>query len=299
MKASQLCDLVYEVFRWSKVLLVSVPACAGLACVLLALLGPLVPVQACPTACTCHGNATDCSAAGLLSLTPIMVLLDPDPLVLRLPWNNLSSLDPAELSDLSSLELLDLSHNLLSTLQSGVFSSLGSLRWLNLSSNDLGGHLETIDPNSSTRGLPDMAGGVGWAVGLSKEVFRGLKQLQVLDLSCNGLPWLPEGLLDLLPRLAWLSLASNRLATLDRATFEPLTALQLLRLAGNRWECDCRLRGFKHWMEWLVYRGEQSQSAASVPQKNMGFEWGFLMFSQYHININHEIMVGVLWVEHG
>lgn len=225
---------------------------------LLALLGLLVSVQACPTACTCHGNTTDCSDAGLLSLTPILVTFDPHPLVLRLPRNNLSSLEPAELSNLGSLELLDLSNNLLSTLQSGVFSSLGSLRWLNLSSNNFGDHLETFHPNSSASGLLDMASVEGGEVGVSKEVFKGLWRLRVLDLSSNRLPWLPRGLLDLLPRLAWLSLASNRLATLDRATFEPLTALQQLRLSENNWECDCRLRGFKHWIEWLIYRGEKS-----------------------------------------
>lgn len=223
-------------------------------CPALLSLALLASARACPAACSCYANTTDCTAAGLVSLTPVLALLDRNSASLLLSQNNLSSLVPLELSDFSRLDLLDLSHNHLSSLQPGVFSGLSSLCWLNLSSNDLGTHAATSDANGSTWARQARPG----TRGLTKELLGGLRQLRGLDLSHNRLPWLPRGLLDPVPRLSWLSLAGNSLATLERATFEPLLGLRQLRLDGNRWDCDCRLRDFKHWVEWLLYRGEPS-----------------------------------------
>ncbi|XP_061898889.1 leucine-rich repeat and transmembrane domain-containing protein 2-like [Entelurus aequoreus] len=224
-------------------------------------------VRCCPGVCTCDRNTTDCSALGLISLTPLLPLLDQDSETLYLAQNNLSFLAAVDLANLSSLEILDLSQNHFFTLQSGVFSGLSGLRWLNLSANFLGRHLATPDVNRSKEAEQNLNRSRG-GVSLSKEVFRGLLWLRGLDLSSNGLYWLPTGLLDGLQRLTWLSLARNRLAVLERATFEPLVGLQQLLLAGNPWECNCKLWNFKHWVEWMIYRdGLVDTITCSFPRK--------------------------------
>ncbi|XP_077425653.1 trophoblast glycoprotein-like [Vanacampus margaritifer] len=214
----------------------------------------------CPGLCTCHGNTSDCSGLHLISLTSILPLLGRGCVALRLLQNNLSTLATVDFINLTSLEILDISQNRFSGLPSGAFSNLGGLRWLNLSTNLLGAHLTTAANTSKEA-----------EQGLSREAFKGLWWLRGLDLSSNGLPWLPTGLLDGLQRLSWLSLARNRLAVLERVTFEPLMGLKQLVLAGNRWECDCKMRAFKHWMEWMVYRdGLVDTMTCRLPRNLLG-----------------------------
>ncbi|XP_064199446.1 leucine-rich repeat and transmembrane domain-containing protein 2 [Anguilla rostrata] len=216
----------------------SSPALLWFLCTLAGVLGR---GSGCPSVCVCNSTDVDCSGRGLLSVPALN--LPPGSRALLLPNNRLSVLPADAFSNASSLERLDLSNNFLDNLPAALFRDLANLTELVLRNNSL-----TV---------------------LDRDLFQGLTQLRRLDLSLNGLSAVPLGLLDDQSGLNWLSLATNRLHALERAAFEPLANLQYLQLGGNPWECDCNLRDFKHWIEWLLYRGGRLDAVECTLPKDL------------------------------
>ncbi|XP_028815246.1 leucine-rich repeat and transmembrane domain-containing protein 2 isoform X2 [Denticeps clupeoides] len=215
------------------------------------LLGVVVPAGSCPSACICAGTDVGCSDQALDSLVAIQLPMETHSL--QLSRNRLTSLGPKSFSSLSLLESLDLSNNQLSTVDSRSFFNLSQLKYLNLSSNSF---VEL--PPALFRGLgmlTELSISNSSLEILNGDIFLGLTKLRHLDLSQNRLASLPQGLLEDLQGLRWLSLAMNRLRVLQRSSFELLKDLQGLKLAENPWECNCSMLEFKHWMEWMLYRG--------------------------------------------
>lgn len=225
--------------------------------VLLTLLSMTRELVGCPSICTCNSTQTDCSSRNLhFPFNLISSQVPTNVTTLNLSRNAITQLNPGVFTNLSSLLKLDLSRNQLLTLHSSTFYPLSNLEFLDLSCNFL--ENLPVDLFSELSNLRELILSDNRLKEVSSKQFQSLAELQRLDLSMNNIGSMSLDILDGLQGLEWLSLAGNKLRTIPRSVLEPLTVLQQLLLDGNQWNCSCSLLPFRHWVEWMLYRGEKN-----------------------------------------
>ncbi|MGH0155450.1 UNVERIFIED_CONTAM: hypothetical protein FKN15_046669 [Acipenser sinensis] len=155
------------------------------------------------------------------SLHVLPALHAPKLLLLDISFNQIPSLSAWDLHT-ANLETLKLAGLGLNSLDGEVFENLGNLHELDLSDNQLTDFPIAL---KALQGLTKLSlAGNSQVAQLRKEDFNNLANLQELDVSNLNLQGLPEGFLELFPRL------------------------QILTAAENPFNCICPLAWFPPWV---------------------------------------------------
>ena len=151
---------------------------------------------------------------------------------LRFALNKLTAL-PEDLFQGLPLETIDLSSNHISKLSEKVFCDISSISYLSLQGNNL------VSLTSVFKGLTNLE-----VLDLqdnrlehfSDDLFQDLYSLKMLHLSNNRLNRLSHSLFRNLENLTYLGLTANRLPYLEASIFQSLTQLTRLSLRSNQFE---------------------------------------------------------------
>ncbi|XP_017542054.1 trophoblast glycoprotein a [Pygocentrus nattereri] len=205
--------------------------------VLLLLLAQPARCSACPPGCACSEAAQTVKCVSKeLRFVPAGI-----PAYTRnlfITGNRISRLGPGSFAGLDNVTTLSLSNNRISEVASHTFSSLHNLRSLDLSSNQLalihpeafavpGLMLKELNLSRALynhSSVMDLATSLRWS---------GLEGLQSLDLSGNGLIYLPPRIFSHLSGLRRLQLANNSIVSIYNETFSGLGQLEELDLSLN------------------------------------------------------------------
>lgn len=160
-----------------------------------------------------------------------------------------------------NVHTIDLSNNLISDVPPGIFSTNDAPDTINFSSNRLENIDWVVHTDSSLRelylgdnslsSLPDIT--FKFCVNLAILELQNnaltefpklinMTNLETLDLTNNLISAMPKDTrFDQYPHLTYISLASNRLDTLDEDVFSSLPPVETFDVAENPFKCDCHL----------------------------------------------------------
>uniref|UniRef100_A0A8C1LI38 Trophoblast glycoprotein a n=1 Tax=Cyprinus carpio TaxID=7962 RepID=A0A8C1LI38_CYPCA len=207
--------------------------------VVLGLLGAALSAGAslCPAGCECSEAAltVKCVSKDLRDIPSGIPSYTRN---LFITGNHISQIGPESFQGLENVTNLSLSNNRISEVKSRTFSSLRSLRSLDLSNNQLAViHPEAFTVQSRmlrelnlSRALYNHSSVIFLATSLR---WSSLEDLQGLDLSSNGLVYLPPGIFCHLVSLRRLQLGNNSIVSIHNGTFTGLDHLQELHLTHN------------------------------------------------------------------
>lgn len=192
---------------------------------------------------------------------------------LEITSSNISVLQARSFKYAPSLSQLILSNVSLTEIEQSAFEGLSTLKWVDLSYNSLKKippdtfritavkHLK-LDGNTEleipTNGPLFNTSRLIWLSmrkcniqHLPGSAFKPNVALSHLDLSQNKLAMLPVQIFVTLNHLVYLDLSENQFQTVDFTVFKSIPAFpdfpRTVLLAGNPWECDCKLASTIKW----------------------------------------------------
>lgn len=179
----------------------------------------------CPTNCTCYhdqswsANVVDCTATGYVNALPERIPMDATQLYLD--GNNIQAVGSHAFIGRKKLKILYMNSSNIEIIHNRTFNGLKELEVLRLDNNSL--HE------------------------LSGQEFEGLENLRELYLHSNRIQFVNNNTFLGLHQLRVLRLDNNRLQYF--AVWHLPPSLTSIRLAGNRWSCDCEYAD--RYREWI------------------------------------------------
>lgn len=215
-------------------------------------------------------------------LTSVPFDLDPDLKVFKLSSNSLISLEYMDFHNYVHLHEISLTQNRIEFIYPSTFAPLKLLQVLDLEGNGLYEIKDYYFANVSSLRVLILKNNPLHRI--ADQSFQNLYNLELLSLESCFLTSFKPPLMKDLGRLQELNLAHNRLTGLDE-NMRPFLSkfLTVVRLAGNSWQCDCKFRWFRLWLDdtSVNWNFPKSAPSCSTPEILRGVEWGQLKHDQF------------------